>query len=160
MLKEDDLVLELEKNFPSLKGKFRVARSRRIFSDYLDLSEFVNVFQFLYREMNFQSLCTITGLDEGETLGFVYHLTRQDGTVFNLKSAVPRDNPVIRTVTGYFPGGAIYERELEDLLGVKVEGLPPGKHYPLPDDWPQGQYPLRKDWDPAILGKKEGTSNA
>ena len=34
------------------------------------------------------------------------------------------------------------------MFGVKVEGLPAGRHYPLPEDWPQGEYPLRKDWKP------------
>ena len=43
------------------------------------------------------------------------------------------------------------ERELMDLLGAKVEGLPAGKRYPLSDDWPTDEYPLRKDWK-----KKEG----
>jgi Ni,Fe-hydrogenase III component G len=33
-----------------------------------------------------------------------------------------------------------------DLLGAQVEGLPAGRRYPLPEDWPQGEYPLRKDW--------------
>ena len=45
-----------------------------------------------------------------------------------------------------FPAAEIYERELIDLLGAKVAGLPEGKRYPLPDDWPAGEYPLRKDW--------------
>jgi Ni,Fe-hydrogenase III component G len=49
-------------------------------------------------------------------------------------------------VTDRFPSAHIYERELIDLLGAKVEGLPPGNRYPLTDDWPKDQYPLRKDW--------------
>ena len=40
------------------------------------------------------------------------------------------------------------------MLGIKVEGLVPGRRYPLPDDWPKGQYPLRKDWDQSVLDKK------
>jgi len=160
MLNEESLKAELEKKFPFLKEKVRVTRPRRIFTDYLVPAQFQQVFDCLYGSMGFQILCTITGLDEGETFGFVYHLARQDGTVFNLKTAVPKNDAVIKTITGCFPGGAIYERELEDLLGVKVEGLPEGKHYPLPDDWPQGQYPLRKDWKPEMLEEKEATLNA
>ncbi|MFH0801938.1 MAG: NADH-quinone oxidoreductase subunit C [bacterium] len=160
MLNEEALKAELENKFPFLKEKVRITRPRRIFTDYLDPAQFHQVFECLYDAMGFKILCTITGLDEGENYGFVYHLAHQDGTVFNLKSSVPKKNPVIKTITGYFPGGAIYERELEDLLGVKVEGLPPGKHYPLPDDWPQGQYPLRKDWKPEMLEEKEATLNA
>ena len=33
-----------------------------------------------------------------------------------------------------------------DLLGFQVQGLTEGSRYPLPDVWPAGQYPLRKDW--------------
>ena len=66
--------------------------------------------------------------------------------ILNLKTGVPKENPVLKTIIGYFRGAEIYERELVDLLGVKVEGLPEGKRYPLPDDWPLDQHPLRKDW--------------
>ena len=61
---------------------------------------------------------------------------------------VPKDEPVLQTVTGYFPAAELYEREMVDLLGMQVQGLPPGTRYPLPDGWPAGQYPLRKDWKP------------
>ena len=73
--------------------------------------------------------------------------------MLNLKLAVPKAKPVIKTVSGLFPGCVIYERELVDLLGAEVEGLPPGERYPLPDNWPAGQYPLRKDWKPEMLDK-------
>jgi len=66
---------------------------------------------------------------------------------------------VIKTITDIFPPADIYERELEDLLGAKVDGLGDGKRYPLPDDWPKGEYPLRKDWK-AANKKKETTQDA
>jgi Ni,Fe-hydrogenase III component G len=69
----------------------------------------------------------------------------------NLTVAVPKENPVLQTVMGYFPPAETYERELIDLLGMKVEGLPPGSRYPLPEGWPEGQYPLRKDWNVKML---------
>ncbi len=65
-----------------------------------------------------------------------------------MRVRVPRGKPALQTVTGRFPGGADYERELVDLLGFEVTGLPPGRRYPLPDDWPVDQKPLRKDWQP------------
>ena len=57
---------------------------------------------------------------------------------------------MFKTVISYFPDAEIYEREVVDLFGVTIEGLPPGNSYPLPDDWPKGQYPLRKDWKPEL----------
>jgi len=36
-------------------------------------------------------------------------------------------------------------------LGVRIQGVADGNRYPLPDGWPEGQYPLRKDWTQEML---------
>lgn len=133
--------------FSYLKDKVRVQRDRRIYAE-VDYGNFIEVFEYAIQKLNFTFLCTITGLDEGDKISFIYHLTTQSGIILNLKTGIPKEKPVLKTIIGYFRGAEIYERELVDLLGVKVEGLPEGKRYPLPDDWPLDQYPLRKDWKP------------
>ena len=75
--------------------------------------------------------------------------------MLSLRTKIPASSPIINTVAGLFPGSQSYERELEDMFGIKVEGLAPGRRYPLPDDWPDGNYPLRKAWKPSDLDKKE-----
>ncbi len=131
--------------FPELEGKTRVPRERRLWVD-VDMASFRRVFDHAVDSLGFTIMCIITGLDEGEELGFLYHIANESGTILNLHTKVPKAEPTIATITDRFPSAHIYERELVDLLGAKVEGLPPGNRYPLPDDWPQGQYPLRKDW--------------
>lgn len=143
--KEEKIQGDLISKFGFLADKVRIQRERRIFADVPE-ANFRDALDYAVKKLEFKFLCTITGLDEGENLSFVYHLTRQDGIMLNLKINVPKNNPVIRTITDYFKGAEIYEREVMDLLGTKVEGLPEGKRYPLPDDWPEGEYPLRKDW--------------
>ncbi len=64
---------------------------------------------------------------------------------------LPRYLSGARTITDIFPSAVMYEREIADLFGIKVEGIPPGNRYPLPDNWPDGNYPLRKDWKPEML---------
>jgi len=145
MTKEERIQSDLIVKFPFLDGKVRVQRARRIYTD-LPKERLEDLLKYAISEMDFVFLCTMTGLDEGDNLSFIYHLTRQDGVILSLKISVPKTNPVIKTVTGYFKGAEIYEREVMDLLGAKVEGLPEGKRYPLPDDWPQDEHPLRKDW--------------
>jgi membrane-bound hydrogenase subunit beta len=140
---------QLEEKFVYLKGGLREQGERRLWTE-VSYDLFFNVFDYAVRELGFAALCTITGLDEGESLAFIYHLSK-GGLVFNLKTKILKDKESLRTVIDYFPGAAIYEREVVDLLGVRVEGLPEGVRYPLPDDWPAGQYPLRKDWDPKVL---------
>ena len=104
------------------------------------------MFDYVVKNMKFCVLGAITGLDEGATLGLIYHLGRENGIVLNLSTSVPKEKPVLKTVTSYFPAADVYEREVIDLLGFQIEGLPEGNRYPLTDDWPAGQYPLRKDW--------------
>lgn len=143
---------ELMKRFPRILTNVRVPRARRIFVD-VSAADLAAALDALVHELEFSMLLTITGLDLGERLGVIYHMARPSGVVLNLSTSVPKAEPVLQTVTAMFPAAELYERELADLLGMQVQGLPQGPRYPLPDDWPDGQYPLRKDWDPQSLEK-------
>jgi Ni,Fe-hydrogenase III component G len=145
MTNEEKIQQALIGRFPFLEGKIRLQRARRIWVD-VPAESFDEVFAFIVKDLTFPILCTMTGQDEGERLSILYHLAHMDGITLNLKVSVPRDKPEWKSVAAYFPGGVLYEREIADLFGVQFQGLPPGPRYPLPDDWPAGQYPLRKDW--------------
>jgi Ni,Fe-hydrogenase III component G len=142
----------LEGKFVRLKDGVRLQRERRLWAE-VSYDLFFDVFGFAVSELGCRHLVTVTGLDEGETLAFIYHLSTDGGVVFNLKTRIAKDREPLRSVTSFFPGAAIYERELADLFGVEVEGLPAGPRYPLPDDWPAGVYPLRKDTDLSVLDR-------
>lgn len=145
MTKEEQVISELVQKFHFLEGKCTVVRTRRITIE-ADRTNVVEIADYAKTNLKFDLLCTITGLDVGENLQFIYHIANYDGILINIKINAPKSDPVIKTVLGVYNGATFYERELEDLLGAKVEGLPEGRHYPLPENWPKGQYPLRKDW--------------
>jgi len=159
MSEEEKIQQDLLKNFPYLENKIKIQRARRIFAE-VPLENFFAVFDYAVKNLGVSMLSALTGLDEGENLSFIYHLAFSNGIVLNLKTSVAKNVPVLKTVTGYFSSAEIYERELEDLLGVKVNGLNKGKRYPLPDNWPQGQYPLRKGWKKEALDKQGDKKNA
>ncbi len=146
MSQTEELRAALEGRFPNLAGALRVQRERRLWIE-VERSSLAEVFEFLVKDLGFAHLCTITGLDEGTDLAFIYHLAKDGGQVANLRTRCPKGQ-ALKSVTSLFPGASIYERELEDLLGARIEGLPPGQRYPLPDDWPQDDHPLLKDWKP------------
>ena len=151
MSKEETLVAQCKQAFPELGEDIRVQRERRLFLT-IAYPSFPAVLDFAVTTLEFSALCAITGLDEGEQLGVIYHLARRDGVMLNIHTMVPRAEPVLQSIHDRFPAAELYERELVDLLGFQVQSLPPeANRYPLRDDWPAGQYPLRKDWDPAIL---------
>ena len=153
--KEQHIVDSLIKKFDFMGDKIKIKRARRISAE-VALNNFRPVFDHLIKELSFNAMCMITGLDDGENFGVIYHITGTHGVVFDLKTSTPRNNPVLKTIGDAFPGAILYERELVDMFGIRVDGLPEGNRYPLFDDWPQGQYPLRKDWTSDMLDKKGG----
>ena len=145
MLSEEDIKTAITKKFNFLADKVKVVRPRRI-SVEVEQDQFFGVLEYFITELKFSRLCTITGLDEGERLSVIYHLAQDQSIIMNLKMSVPKMRPAIKSVISYFPGAECYEREIVDLLGFQVEGLPVGSRYPLTDDWPKNEFPLRKDW--------------
>lgn len=145
MSKEESIAQQLSKEFPYLEGNIKITRPRRIFLE-VDSARLEAILEYALKNLEFLHLISITGLDEQDNLSFIYHLSQDSGVVLNLKTSVSKNQPVIKTITKYFSGAEIYERELVDLFGAEIEGLPAGNRYPLTDDWPVGQFPLRKDW--------------
>ncbi len=90
-------------------------------------------------------LSTISGVDHGEMFQIIYHFSTPE-TDLNLRTEIPRAAPHIDSITPVIPGAVLYERELQDMFGIIVDGIPDPRPLVLPDDWPAGNYPLRKDW--------------
>lgn len=93
-------------------------------------------------------LAAITGLDPGVATGqlhVLYHFA-EGAAVVTLRVAVPRDAAELPSIRPLIPLAAMYEQELIEVLGVAVVGAPPRGRLFLPDDWPDGVYPLRKEF--------------
>lgn len=147
MDKATQTVASLEQRFPVITGKAVIQSVRRIFID-VPLDNLLEMLTYCKAELGFTHLTTITGLDNGEMFEFLYHIACESGVVLTLKVKTARDGGLLPSVMPIFNGAIFYELELQGLLGVTVEGLPADRQYPLPDNWPKGQYPMRKDWHP------------
>ncbi|OGD27705.1 MAG: hypothetical protein A2V57_07880 [Candidatus Aminicenantes bacterium RBG_19FT_COMBO_65_30] len=90
-------------------------------------------------------LSTISGVDNGEMFEILYHFSTPE-TDYNIRTEIPKANPHIDSITPAIPGAVLYERELQDMFGIVVDGIPDARPLVLPDDWPAGNFPLRKDW--------------
>lgn len=144
---ENALKEKLVAVFPFLEDQITVQRVRRLWAQ-VPMEQLHPVLVHAKEQLGFGMLCTITGTDEGETLGLLYHMAHDNGIVLTLMTTAPKDGPGPSTVTPYFPAAELSEREVIDLLGATIPNMPEGPRYPLPDGWPEGQYPLRKDWKP------------
>ncbi len=90
-------------------------------------------------------LSTISGVDAGETFDIIYHFSTPEQD-FNLRTEVPKARPHVESICPLIPGAILYEREIQDMFGIVVDHIPDPRRLLLPDDWPEGQHPLRKDW--------------
>ncbi|NJD11980.1 MAG: hypothetical protein FIB01_16560, partial [Gemmatimonadetes bacterium] len=63
-----------------------------------------------------------------------------------LDCAVSEGDPRIDSITPVIAGAAWAEQEFQDLIGVHPEGHPDPRRLILPDDWPDGMHPLRRDF--------------
>jgi len=139
--------------FPDLKEADKVQRAERIWVK-VPYANFRELLDFTVKDLKVSHFCMLTGLDDKENYSFIYHMADEGALMLNIETSIPKTNPVIKTITDMFPAAELQERELTDLFGVTVTGLGEGKRYPLPDDWPQGEYPLRKDWNESRLDGK------
>ncbi|MCL1971676.1 MAG: NADH-quinone oxidoreductase subunit C [Endomicrobia bacterium] len=140
--------------YPELSENLRVQREKRIWMK-IPYSRFREFLEFAAKDLKVDIFCMLTGLDDKENYSFIYHMADINGLILNIETSIPKNGELsIKTITDMYPAADLQEREVYDLLGIKIEGLKEGKRYPLPDDWPDGEYPLRKDWTVDRLDKK------
>jgi Ni,Fe-hydrogenase III large subunit/Ni,Fe-hydrogenase III component G len=78
----------------------------------------------------------------------LYYVLSMEGAAkshVTVRGLVPADKPEFPSVTPLVPASVWGEREARDMFGLQPVGLPDQRRLVLPDDWPDGLYPLRKD---------------
>ena len=95
-------------------------------------------------------LSVISGTDMGETIRLIYTLSLYYGVrhgeyTVNFAVSLPKNDLTIPTISDLIPGAVFTEREKQEMLGITVTGIPDNRGLFLPDDFPKGVYPWRKD---------------
>ena len=67
--------------------------------------------------------------------------------LLTLKTMVSEEEMTIQSICNEIPAAALYEREIKDLFGIIPKGHPALKELIFHGNWPEGKYPLRKDFD-------------
>ncbi len=159
MTHDEEVLAALCVKFPFLADRISIQCEKRIFTKPLTPEEFQQIVPFVHDELDFFRACHVVGTDDGDSLGLLYILTDKSDTLLILRESVSKTNPVVKSISDIYPSILLHERELVDLFGVVVEGLPEGPRYPLPDGWPEGNYPMRKEWNPKYFDKNTMTYN-
>lgn len=100
--------------------------------------------------LQFPHFSVISGIDTGDAVRLIYHFTIFYGhpgaeCTVSLGVNLPKSDLTIPTISDLIPGAVFSEREKQEFLGVTVTDIPDKRRLFLPEDFPEGVYPWRKD---------------
>jgi Ni,Fe-hydrogenase III component G len=151
----EETILALNAHFPALLAVS--PRPLRVYTEFTEPKMFEEALRFVHKKLDYHKGKHIIGTDEGDSIGLSYILSNDAHVLLVLRERVPKSAPQVRSMGELYPSLMLHEREMVDLFGVQVSGLPEGPRYPLPDCWPDGEYPLRKEWNPDYFNKQTMT---
>jgi len=101
-------------------------------------------------EIDFPHFAVASGSDMGEYIELMYHFSiyygeRLKEISITISVDLPKTDLRIDSICDIIPGALISEREIQEMLGIKVEGIPDNRRIFLPEDFPEGVYPWRRD---------------
>jgi membrane-bound hydrogenase subunit beta len=139
-----ELIEKLKTDLGSKALEVSLPDRRRIFLR-VSPADLISAVTLLRDKYGFTHVSTISGVDKGETFEILYHFATTE-TTLHVRTEIPKGTPRVESITPVIPGAILYERELQDMFGLVVEHIPDPRRLLLSDDWPAGQFPLRKDW--------------
>ncbi|MCD7971813.1 MAG: NADH-quinone oxidoreductase subunit D [Candidatus Azobacteroides sp.] len=102
----------------------------------------------LRKKEGYDFLLSLTGIDLGEALGVIYHLSKSENPMdlIVLKtSTTDRENPQLFSVTDIWRTANLNEREVFGLFGIRFINHPDMRRLFLNNSW--NGFPFRKDYD-------------
>ena len=89
-----------------------------------------------------------SGTDMRHYMEILYHFTPKDiNLIVSFRVKIPMDKLVIDSLAPHFKAANWIEREMNEMLGIEFKGHPDMKRLLLSDEWPEGVYPLRCDYE-------------
>ena len=101
-------------------------------------------------EIQYPHVSVIAFCDTGAQVDLMYHFhvywgIPHEEVLVTLTVSLDKTDLKVPTITGVIPGALTSEREKQEMLGIEVVGIPDSRRLFLPEDFPPGVYPWRKD---------------
>ncbi len=139
----------LDKIKDRFKGRLKNFIDKSYKRTYVEIapSDITDLVGFVFNELGarFNTASCIDGPEEMEIL---YHFTFDEASLtLSIRVYIDKTKLEIDSITSTMKGAEWIEREIHELFGVDFKGHPNLKKLLLPDDWPEGSYPLRRDYE-------------
>ncbi len=152
-MNREELVTALENRLEGLADKFFRRNEKRLYID-VPPEHTLEANRIVFEEFSGR-LATATGVDTRDRIEVLYHYCLDpQNIIVTLRTWAEKPEPEVDSIAQIFPGANFIEREMYDLLGIKFRDHPDPRRLLLSDDWPEGVFPLRRDY-PARGGESE-----
>ena len=143
-MRTDEIVNQLESGLGEKVTVFR-RNYRRVYVD-VPPEHTLEANSYVFNQMKGR-LATATGKDVPDRIEVLYHYCLDsDGVIVTVRTWALKPYYELDSVATMFPGANFIEREIQDILGVRFRKHPDPRRLILADDWPEGVYPLRRDF--------------
>ena len=100
---------------------------------------------YLFKDIGFRYIIS-SAMDSEEGYEIIYHFScDKTGLIVNLDVIIPKDKPEIESLVSVIKGTEWIEREIYEILGINFLNHPNLVKFLLPEDWPEGDYPMRRN---------------
>lgn len=141
----DEVVEGIKSKFGNAIVDVLEKSARRTFIT-VDPAKLPDVAEHLYKDIGARFQIA-SGMHMVHGFEIVYHFALDTADrIINLRVILDIDKPSIESIARRVPATEWIEREMHELLGIEFRNHPDMRHLLLTDDWPEGNYPLRRDW--------------
>jgi NADH:ubiquinone oxidoreductase subunit C len=108
--------------------------------------DIVEAARLLFKEIGCR-FSIASGVDTPQGFEILYHFSfEKSGEIFSVRTLIEdKKQPEIDSISAIFPGAEWIEREIWEMLGINFKGHANLKRLLLADDWPENNYPLRRE---------------
>ena len=109
--------------------------------------DIVDMVRYLFKDLGLR-FNVASAVDDFDRIEILYHFAYdQSGVIISVRTALnDKGAPRIDTITNVTKAAWWIEREIHELFGVEFEGSVDSRPLLLPDNWPRGVYPMRKNF--------------
>ncbi|MHC2995134.1 MAG: NADH-quinone oxidoreductase subunit C [Candidatus Atribacteria bacterium] len=145
----EEVLGDLRKKFKDDIVEILDKRSKKVYIE-IKHESLVKVAGYIFKDLKAR-FNTASGVDMRNHMEILYHFLIEDiDLLISLRVKLQKPKLEIDSLVPVFEGANWIEREIHEILGINFKGHPDLKRLLLPDDWPDGVYPLRRDykeWD-------------
>lgn len=153
-MNREELLKDIKDKFKNDIIDFLDRSPRRVYIE-IKPESLVKVASYIFKDLKAR-FNIASGVDTPTNTEILYHFSFEYlnpeylNVLISLRVKLDRDKPTVASLAPVFNGANWIEREMHDILGINFEGHPNLEKLLLSEDWPEGVYPLKRDykeWD-------------